>query len=138
MATLKCPTCENSALDKSNVQGVAIHSCAKCKGTWLNKGELNRIAHPIEGDLEYCSEDNTDQDRTSGLKCPEPKCKGRQLVKVNFITYSDISLDYCPDCHGIWLDPGELEAIDTEIDKLRKIPESWEHKIMVFLSKLPF
>jgi Zn-finger nucleic acid-binding protein len=60
------------------------------------------------------------------------------MKKVNFITYSDIMIDYCEKCQGLWLDRGELDAIIAEVEKLEHLPESWDHKIMVFLAKLPF
>jgi hypothetical protein len=39
------------------------------------------------------------------MKCP--KCGG-DLAEVEFHT---VRIDRCPDCNGIWLDAGELEAI---------------------------
>ena len=59
-------------------------------------------------------------------------------MKARFIEFTDIALDHCPECGGIWLDKGELDAINAEIDSLTKVPESWDHRIMAFLSKLPF
>lgn len=135
MDNLKCPKCSDQVMAIDNIEGVQIHSCEKCKGIWLNKGELNTIVHPIEGDLEYCSTDHVKEGMISDYACPQ--CK-KIMAKVNFISYSDIKLDYCRKCKGIWLEKGELDAINTEIDQLQHEPESWDHKIMVFLSKLPF
>lgn len=39
------------------------------------------------------------------MKCP--KC-GRDLVEID---YRDITIDKCTGCEGVWLDPGELEAV---------------------------
>jgi len=39
------------------------------------------------------------------MKCP--KC-GADLVEVD---YHAIRIDRCPECDGIWLDGGELEAV---------------------------
>ena len=131
-----CPQCESQEMREEVIHGLKVHICDKCGGLWLDKGELNGVAHPIEGDLEYCSTDHFAEDRVSDVKCPV--CKEEKMVKVNFIHYTDIILDYCKKCHGLWLNRGELDAINAEIDRLHKIPESWDHRIMVFLSKLPF
>ena len=45
------------------------------------------------------------------MKCP--KCGGELAT----ITYRGVDVDRCPDCNGIFLDDGELEA-------LAKAPES--------------
>jgi hypothetical protein len=42
------------------------------------------------------------------MKCP--KC-GRDLETV---PVGDVSVDKCPGCGGIWLDAGELEAIEAQ------------------------
>lgn len=131
-----CPKCPSFPLEEKEMHGIKVHVCEKCGGLWLNKGELNAVAHQIEGDLEYCSTDHFAEDRYSGTFCPE--CPESRLVKVNFVSYSDIVMEYCMKCEGLWLDRGELDAINTEIDRLKKAPETWEHAIMVFLSKLPF
>ena len=39
------------------------------------------------------------------MKCP--KC-GRDLVEID---YRDLKIDKCTGCEGVWLDPGELEAV---------------------------
>ena len=34
-----------------------------------------------------------------------PTCKGPMIV----VEHKKIELDYCPKCHGVWFDSGELE-----------------------------
>jgi hypothetical protein len=36
-----------------------------------------------------------------------PKCG----TALNAHTLHDVSVEECPDCHGMWLDAGELEAL---------------------------
>lgn len=130
-----CPVCEQEMAIKK-INDISTLSCAKCEGVWLTKGELNAILHPDDWDLEYCTTEHGADAPTSGRKCPE--CPNTHLRKGNFIEYSNIAIDYCPECGGIWLDRGELDDITKELEGLRHIPDSWQHKIMVFLSKLPF
>ncbi len=39
---MRCPTC-NVALVPTERQGVEIDYCPKCRGIWLDRGELDRI-----------------------------------------------------------------------------------------------
>ncbi len=39
---MKCPNCE-AILVMSERQGVEIDYCPKCRGVWLDKGELDKI-----------------------------------------------------------------------------------------------
>ena len=43
--------------------------------------------------------------RTHYMKCP--KCGG-DLATVEV---AGVQVDRCPDCQGVWLDPGELEQL---------------------------
>ena len=134
---IKCPKCpDHPPMHEEEVEGVHVHACKVCGGIWLNKGELNALAHPAEGDLEYCSADHIEEDRVTDRLCPT--CPETRLIRVNFIAYSEIVMDFCRKCEGIWLDRGELDAITAEVQGLDKVPESWDHKIMMFLAKLPF
>jgi uncharacterized protein len=45
------------------------------------------------------------------MRCP--KCGG-QLITEEF---HRVQIDRCPDCHGVWLDQGELDAVMTSEDK---------------------
>ena len=131
----KCPACKKEMVLTKN-HGVSTRSCSTCGGVWLSKGELNAILHPEDWDVEFCTTEHGADAPPSGKKCPE--CPNTDLRKGNFIEYSNIAIDYCPKCGGIWLDRGELDDISKELEELRRIPDSWQHKIMVFLSKLPF
>jgi hypothetical protein len=44
------------------------------------------------------------------MKCP--KC-GRDLVEID---YRELKVDKCTGCEGVWLDPGELEAV-TRVER---------------------
>lgn len=36
-----------------------------------------------------------------------PVCREDALI----VEYQNIELDYCPECHGVWFDSGELELL---------------------------
>ncbi|HJO93680.1 MAG TPA: zf-TFIIB domain-containing protein [Victivallales bacterium] len=132
---MKCQKCDVE-FKKRDIQGVNVEYCPDCLGVFLHHGELRKITHKTTGDIEYASIENFDPENLFGMNCP--LCRDEKMVKINFVSYSDISLGYCSKCKGIWLDKGELELINKEIDKLNMDPENWEHSICVFLAKLPF
>ena len=49
---MKCPTCADSALVMTDRQGVEIDYCPKCRGVWLDRGELDKL---IERSLSHAA-----------------------------------------------------------------------------------
>lgn len=55
---------------------------------------------------------NQDAERKSHhMRCP--KCGGHLVTEE----FHRIQLDRCPDCHGLWLDNGEIDAVMAHEDK---------------------
>ena len=46
---MKCPVCNNVDLLLSQRQGVEIDYCPKCRGVWLDRGELDKIIEREQG-----------------------------------------------------------------------------------------
>ena len=40
---MQCPPCSQSPLVISERQGVEIDYCARCRGVWLDRGELDKL-----------------------------------------------------------------------------------------------
>ncbi|MBM3116604.1 zf-TFIIB domain-containing protein [Jeongeupia naejangsanensis] len=40
---MQCPTCVDERLVMSERQGVEIDYCPRCRGVWLDRGELDKI-----------------------------------------------------------------------------------------------
>ena len=40
---MKCPHCPDTALVMSERQGVEIDYCPRCRGVWLDRGELDKL-----------------------------------------------------------------------------------------------
>jgi uncharacterized protein len=49
---MNCPIC-NVALIMSEKQGVEIDYCPKCRGVWLDRGELDKIIERSTTDGQY-------------------------------------------------------------------------------------
>ncbi|HUL08701.1 MAG TPA: zf-TFIIB domain-containing protein [Candidatus Acidoferrum sp.] len=57
---MKCPSCAESDLVMADRQGIEIDYCAKCRGVWLDRGELDKIVE------RSAAEARTAVDRTRG------------------------------------------------------------------------
>ena len=47
---MNCPTCVDTQLVLADRQGIEIDYCPKCRGVWLDRGELDKI---IERSAQY-------------------------------------------------------------------------------------
>ena len=56
---MKCPNC-NETLVMADRQGVEIDYCPKCRGVWLDKGELDKL---LERSASYNYSEDRDDDR---------------------------------------------------------------------------
>lgn len=46
---MNCPVC-STGLQMTERQGVEIDYCPKCRGVWLDRGELDKILERVAGD----------------------------------------------------------------------------------------
>lgn len=58
---MKCPVC-NVDLMMSERQGVEIDFCPKCRGVWLDRGELDKIIERAAPTSRYDDERRYDDD----------------------------------------------------------------------------
>jgi Zn-finger nucleic acid-binding protein len=64
---MKCPVCEVDLL-MSERQGIEIDYCPKCRGVWLDRGELDKIIE--RADVEY----------GAGAAAAAPRPQGREAA----------------------------------------------------------
>ena len=48
MSVLNCPVCQG-AMREIERQGVLIDTCTQCRGVWLDRGELEKLAGAMGG-----------------------------------------------------------------------------------------
>ena len=103
---------------------------------FLEHGQLNRIAGPTAGDLEFTTvEGDTFQheDEYGPIDCPRDA--GTAMKKVDFNIDSTIILDYCPHCHGFWMDGKELARIKEEVKRLNEAGAEMPDPILVRIAQ---
>ena len=122
---LQCPRCW-VMLNKEEVElfgpNVIIDVCPKCQGIWFDINELEKVLGTQK--LDSLLTKRTGTESKSKLKCP--RCGA--MMDLEYA--EDVEIDVCPDCHGAWLDYGELERLKelTEAggDKEVEAGEEWE------------
>jgi uncharacterized protein len=43
VTSMRCPVCEDVSLTISSREGIEIDHCPRCRGVWLDRGELDKI-----------------------------------------------------------------------------------------------
>ncbi|PKN45203.1 MAG: hypothetical protein CVU59_09725 [Deltaproteobacteria bacterium HGW-Deltaproteobacteria-17] len=116
---MKCPYNEIDLVKEVYEADVEIDKCPKCRGIWLDAGELEKIQQTQE--IDYSSRlkaaINADAAKfnhgrqldEASLTCPS--CAAT-MEKQEHGFNKWIVIDFCPQCRGIWLDEGELEALE--------------------------
>jgi Zn-finger nucleic acid-binding protein len=131
---MRCPRHPSQELVKLLGDAEAF-TCDRCAGIFFTAGELDRLAEPHQGSLEFSTVD-LDQfahsDRHGAASCPHD---ATPMKKVDFNIFTDIILDYCPTCRGFWLDGGELERINTEVRHLERADREVADPPMLWFAK---
>lgn len=104
-------------MDKTQLRGlnttIEVDFCENCKGTWFDNGELSRVDTIIEPVVYEFRKIDPFTTQMEALYCPS--CNEKVLMsKAEHPRDNKVIHDYCPSCKGIWLDKGELEAIQKE------------------------
>ena len=124
---MKCPKCQSN-LQPKDYKGIPADVCEKCEGVWLDVEELDRLEDQVMDDDTLKSSVMLESFPTE-LKCPH--CE-KQLKSFNYRMYDEVTLDYCPDKHGWFLDEGEadkvkelMQAEENDVNRIKKIEKEW-------------
>lgn len=113
---LDCPRCR-VALERREheIPGLNVHAdhCPNCHGIYLDEGELKRLTG--KRNVHQLITEYLGVDAGSDLVCP--RCGGLMDDEHFEGAEGKVTIDVCISCHGVWLDAGELEAIEKLDDK---------------------
>lgn len=124
---LVCPR-DGTPLDARVYEAdIEVDSCGSCRGMWLDKGEIEEIEDSKEHDWREELEDVPDDaaasvamaEQFSQPRIPCPLC-GTTMDTREYAYCSQIVVDTCPEGCGIWLDEGEVQAIEKFFERARK------------------
>lgn len=147
-----CPRCGVPLVTERYEADVDVDVCEQCGGTWVDKGELERVQAAREHKHGYELRHDPDtvgasieMARQSVL--PEaacPKC-GATMDRHEYGLASQVLIDRCPHDHGLWLDKGELEALEIYFERTKaesnadasSIAGLWGQLMVRFGGRLP-
>lgn len=119
---MKCLNCGEEMVNnlaQTKQKQIAYDMCGACGSLWLDAGELDKMAFQVAGSIEFCSRDEAEEAGRKARECP--RCEGVALDVVRFLGYSDIRLGHCRNCGGFWLDGGELDLINRELESIMPV-----------------
>lgn len=67
---MKCPVCQEPDLVMTDRQGIEIDYCPRCRGIWLDRGELDKL---IERSAVQAPGENFGGDRGRERRAPRPE-----------------------------------------------------------------
>lgn len=113
---MKCPKCNDSMEVNATKAGVLIDKCKSCKGIWLNSDELQFFLDKTQKSnyIEFIANGLQDK-KVTQLNCPS--CNDKKLHE-GLYPNSDILLDQCNECSGLYFDKLELTKLSKT--KVRK------------------
>lgn len=113
---ITCPRCQ-TALEIDTIRErsgmIEVDRCPKCTGIWFDKGELQQVEKITEPVLFEIRRLPNEEEQLEIMDCPS--CgEGHPMEKHSHFRDENVIFDICTNCEGIWLDGGELEAIQQE------------------------
>lgn len=118
---MNCPVC-NKKLKTIGYENQEVDICLKCGGIWFDKGELLKVVNSLLSknkiDPQTIKEAYRDKiinpDKIKQFKRKCPRCN-LDMHLNNYSYDSNIIIDKCPGCNGIWTDAGEMQAVAKHI-----------------------
>lgn len=115
-----CPKCNVATKPFTLDADLTFDKCEKCKGMWMDKGELGRTAGHLQDFIDPVAAMNGPQ---TNFNCP--KCANSKLHEILYAPKTKLILDVCKTCQGLWLDSRELIQIqkilhDHRIEQKKK------------------
>ncbi|MHC5088269.1 MAG: zf-TFIIB domain-containing protein [Planctomycetota bacterium] len=117
---MQCPVCISS-LRRETHQYIEFDICGDCRGIWVSGEQFHKLAVLVASEGQVESSAKLTFKPRKALKphpdnavrvCPECTLAMREF---NYAYDSNIFLDRCDKCKGIWLDPNEIIDIAKHI-----------------------
>jgi Zn-finger nucleic acid-binding protein len=146
---MDCPKClgkletreieeEKTLVDKDLAGAAEFYTleydqCFVCGGVWLDKGELEKI---VADGITVIHSDSMGKDLDKEMdkkigKCP--RC-GVVMKKEPFDEGYSITIDKCEKCGGVWLDPTEIDRIES-INSIKSHKKGFFKRVLEVLKK---
>ena len=105
-----CPVCAGEALTpRMTRQGVEIDVCERCRGVWLDRGEIYHFTRQARA-LHQLLEASVPGAVATTRRSP---ATGQPMYEVPLLG-GKLKVEMCPQSGGLWLDAGELVTLIKE------------------------
>ena len=110
---MDCPVCSKEPMIVLELNEIEIDYCLKCKGIWLDAGELELLLGDDNLTKRFLESFVVDEHyKEKKIKCP---ICDKKMEKIQIFdsegTDKSIVIDRCINGHGLWFDSGELEEV---------------------------
>lgn len=124
-------------MDQMSFREVQLDDCPQCGGIWFDDGELKKLQsigdelslHSLEGQAKP-DKDVVTTEREAKL-CPI--CNER-LTPYRYMYSSDVLLDECDECYGVWVQDGELEKMAHYLESEQERIAPTKREVMAAIS----
>jgi|GEM_PF-329426 len=148
-----CPRCLTNSkevlLQNMVLEGIELDVCNSCGGIWFDKQELasavsldkqtvdsfyNKL-NALKVQDETSETVSNDQNFTKDLILKCPKCN-IEMSKYKYMYTSNIYIDSCDRCEGIWLDNNELLNIINYLEEASKVDPEKEAAVLAKVQQI--
>ncbi len=108
---MECPK-DNQTLETILFHDVEVDYCPDCLGVWFDQDELGWAKNSKDEQLNWVDFDiwrDKEKFKMSHVDRHCPSCRAG-LVEVSY-DKSNVTIDFCKHCQGVWLDRGEFKKI---------------------------
>lgn len=143
-STVMCLRCEGKQMQPVRHMNAEMDVCPSCSGMWFERDELDKLIAERAVDPEYPElaivEALSSYRGASKLCCPG--C-GLTLKRYELSPDSELDVEVCTNCYGIWIDRAKLEQAKAfyEAPRARKMIDEQKttagHWLFQFLLGLP-
>jgi Zn-finger nucleic acid-binding protein len=115
---MNCPNCHSDTFEVREIGSAKTLTCSNCQGVWFDPDELKQAETYVDRDLGWLEFDLwKDVERIQVTQYADRRCPvdDQRMAAVRYGP-TQVTVDTCPQCRGIWLDAGEFERI---IDALK-------------------
>jgi Zn-finger nucleic acid-binding protein len=107
------------------VLGTHIHYCPATGGIWFDDGELHGIKQRLADAFPHLEKIAIPEVQPSAPAATARACPvdGKALRTYRYLFTSNVFLDECPQCGGIWVDDGELQSMHVALQEQEAYPK---------------
>lgn len=116
---MNCPVCRTE-LEPFDCYGTRIHECPTCKGEWFDGEKLRGAIRKADDDLRWFDfalfEETSRPHPEAAPSRSCPRCSSA-MIRLQY-EHSQVLIDKCEGCGGVWLDRDELQALVTYLEQI--------------------